>query len=515
MTTTLIMIKSSFRIVVFFAVLIAALSSCRNDFEFETASGNELRFSKDTVYLDTIFTNIGSSTYTLKVYNNSSNDIKIPEIKLNKGEQSGYRLMVDGQPGKSFQNVELLSKDSMFVFVETTVDITTQTAEKEFLYTDQLVFANGSQSQSVELVSLIRDAVFLYPQKDENGNTETLLFGDSEIEGFWLDENDAVNENELHWTAEKPYVIYGYAAVPGGKTLQIDAGAEVHFHASSGLLVADQAQLNIFGTVDNPVVIQGDRLEPAYENVTGQWDMIGLTVGSSANIENAIIKNANNGLWINKNDGVVNLHNVQIYNCADFGIMGVAANILGTNIVTNNCGKAGLGVNAGGDYTFVHATFANYWSRPNHTAVYLDNYDGSPGFALKARFENSIIYSGSNEALTLSYTGNNEQNFEVKFVNTLVKFFDTNNVVYGQFPYEFENNNVFENCLIARNHLTYRPFFANYRNNQMMITEEAVDLIGFGTNNTTVSVPQDIVGNTRTTIDIGAYQHVSVPEEND
>src|SRR5690606_6644905 len=124
------MAKINLRIFFLLAILIAALSGCRNDFEFETTAGNELRFSKDTVYLDTIFTNIGSSTYTLKVYNKSSKDIKIPEIKLNRGEQSGYRLMVDGLPGKSFQNVELLAEDSLIIVVEITGDITTQTADK-------------------------------------------------------------------------------------------------------------------------------------------------------------------------------------------------------------------------------------------------------------------------------------------------------------------------------------------------------------------------------------------------
>jgi hypothetical protein len=31
---------------------------------------------------------------------------------------------------------------------------------------------------------------------------------------FYLDENDPVNGNELVFTNQKPYVIYGYAAVP-------------------------------------------------------------------------------------------------------------------------------------------------------------------------------------------------------------------------------------------------------------------------------------------------------------
>src|SRR5690554_1465681 len=146
-------------IIVFF--LIFGLTSCRDDFHFEPSSGTELAFSKDTVYLDTIFSNIGSSTYNLKVYNNSDKDIKIPSIRLNKGENSGFRLMVDGISGKSFENVELLAKDSLFIFVETTVDIKEQTNDKEFIYTDEVVFQSLEQQQHVSLVTLVREAVFL------------------------------------------------------------------------------------------------------------------------------------------------------------------------------------------------------------------------------------------------------------------------------------------------------------------------------------------------------------------
>ena len=56
-------------------------SSCRNDFDFSTSTV-QLQFSKDTVYLDTVFTNIGSSTYNLKVYNRTDEDILIPNIAL-------------------------------------------------------------------------------------------------------------------------------------------------------------------------------------------------------------------------------------------------------------------------------------------------------------------------------------------------------------------------------------------------------------------------------------------------
>jgi hypothetical protein len=224
------------------AGFIFSLSSCRKDFDFESSSGN-LRFSKDTVYLDTVFTNIGSSTYTLKVYNRSDRDISIPQIKLGKGLESKYRITVDGMTGNDnriFENVELLANDSMFVFIEVTTDVA-QANPDDFLYTDQIQFGVGTGMQAVELVTLIQDAVFLYPQRFDDGTTESIPIGDEEIYGFVLDHAD--HNDEYHFTSDKPYVIYGYAGIPSGETLTIDPGARIHFHESSGILVG-QAELS-------------------------------------------------------------------------------------------------------------------------------------------------------------------------------------------------------------------------------------------------------------------------------
>ena len=138
-----------------------SLTSCRDDFQFEPSTG-DLTFSRDTVYLDTVFTNIGSSTYTLKVYNKSGKDIKIPTIQLGKGLASKYRMTVDGMTGtdnKIFNNVEILAKDSMYIFIETTANIA-DANPTDFLYTDQIQFDGGTNLQSVELVTLIKDAYF-------------------------------------------------------------------------------------------------------------------------------------------------------------------------------------------------------------------------------------------------------------------------------------------------------------------------------------------------------------------
>ena len=159
-------IKISF---LFFGII--SWNACDNDIDFEL-NENSLRFSKDTVYLDTVFTNIGSSTYNLKVYNNSSKNILIPEIKLSNGENSFYRLNVDGiydqdgNQGKRFENIELLANDSLYIFIETTIDINDiSTQENSFLYEDKIEFLNVNNTQEVNLISLVKDAVFIY-----NGN---------------------------------------------------------------------------------------------------------------------------------------------------------------------------------------------------------------------------------------------------------------------------------------------------------------------------------------------------------
>ena len=105
---------------VFTTAILIFWSSCRKDFEYAPSNGH-LSFSKDTVYLDTVFSNIGSSTYTLKVYNDTRDDIIIPTITLKNGVESFYRLNVDGVAGKEFENIPLYAEDSLFILVENTI----------------------------------------------------------------------------------------------------------------------------------------------------------------------------------------------------------------------------------------------------------------------------------------------------------------------------------------------------------------------------------------------------------
>ena len=505
------------KIVLLFIGIVFSICSCRSDFE-TVASTGDLAFSKDTIYLDTVFSNIGSSTYRLKVFNKSKNDITIPTIKLGKGLSSKYRMTVDGMQGtegKIFTNVALLAKDSLYIFIETTAN-STDANPNDFLYTDQIQFDSGENRQNVELVTLIQDAVFLYPKRFANGTTETLPIGDQKIDGFYLDENDPVNGNELQFTNDKPYVIYGYAAVPSNKTATFEAGTRVHFHANSGLIVTNDASININGTVsitdklENEVIFEGDRLETNFSGVPGQWGTIWLTDGSTNNTLNHLtIKNATIGLLIQNNDGsTVSIKNTQIYNSSTFGILAQTAKINGENIVINNAGLASLACTYGGNYSFTHSTFNNNWNSSQQVAVLINNYILGAIPEVKdltaATFNNCIIYgSYSNEMSLNKKTG---ATFEYQFNNCLIKFDNTSNQFATNPDYQFSTDTAHYNAIL----LNKDPKFFNITQNKFNINETSA---AFAKGNSAYLIPLDITGNTRSLPpDLGAYQNKVFPK---
>jgi hypothetical protein len=505
-------------------------TSCREDFEFEQSTGN-LEFSRDTVYLDTVFTNIGSSTYTLKVYNRSNKDIKIPSIKLGEGEQSKYRLMVDGQPGKVFSDVELMAKDSMFIFIETTIDYTEYANnETTFLYNDKILFDSGTKEQKVELVTLVQDAVFLYPQRDDEGNYETVPISETDnrpVYGFNLD------DTELNWTNTKPYVIYGLATVPEGKTLTINAGTNVHFHADSGLMVRPGASLKVGNendepTEENQVIFEGDRLEPEFSDIPGQWSTVLLQEGSTANnLNNLIIKNAVLGIWQQGGDGTseaLKLKNTQIYNCSNIGILTRKGSVSGNNVVINNCGQASLALTQGGTYNFKHCTFANYFSSFNQVPVLINDYYETDDTLfvsdVTANFDNCILYGSSSIGMSLENRAGNQIAFKCKFNHCLIKLVDYSNQFKNNPLYPSAGNVpdlvLYDECIIARSSTQDKPDFLDPQNNKLNLGDAPGGANGAADVTIAALVPNDITGtprNTTATPDIGAYESTTFTED--
>jgi len=503
----------------FLSVVFLFLQSCNNDvFETVESSGN-LTFSRDTVFLDTVFTNTSSSTRTLKIYNKSNNNITIPTIQLGRGENSFYRLNVDGVAGKIFENIDILSKDSIFVFIEATIDFD-QVINP--IYTDSIVFDSGDKLQDVKLVTLVQDAHFLFPKRDAQGIKEKIVLGvDSDgveitVDGFYL-------ENNTVWTNDKPYVVYGYVGVNSNNSLTIEKGVRVHFHKNSGLLVEKDGSLQVNGELNEEVVFEGDRLEPFFSEIAGQWGAIWLRAGSkNHSINYAIIKNNTIGILMDSigslSKPTLKISNTQIYNTSSFGLLGRTANIEGMNLVIGNNGQSSLACTIGGTYNFTHATFANFWNSSirNFPTVLISNYiqftnsDGSESILARdlmaANFTNCIIEGNQNIEFFLDKV--DTAVFKYNFKNNLLRFDDLRGDFLDDPLYDFEDSSIYQN-----NILNGEPDFKDVQNNEYIIGAASAG-IEKADNNAALQIPFDILGINRVTgPDIGSYQHIIFEEQ--
>ncbi len=496
-------------------------SSCRSDFDTVESTGN-LEFSRDTVFLDTVFTNLSSATHTLKVYNRSNEDIHIPKIELERGESSAYRLNVDGIPGKSFSDIEILAKDSIYIFIETTVDLQ-QNEQNEFLYKDAIRFQSSGHLQEIPLVTLVKDAIFLFPGKDSEGTIETIPLGTDDqgkeirVNGFYL------SEEHLNFTNEKAYVIYGYSVVPSNKTLTINAGARIHFHANSGILISDGATLNVNGSYSenrenpvNQVIFRGDRLGEEFQELSGQWNGIWFQKGSFNNSFNyATILNATVGILAEGEPGnttpLLQIKNTQIYNSAVNGLRGVSARVSAENLVVNNSGQASVHL-TGGSYVFKHSTIANYWGQGFRLfpALYIENEIQTTNNVKtlpleKALFSNSIIYGNEKQELQFNENENAALNFQ--FRNCLIRFEDEAGSFSNEPLYTFTNETYYSEIILNEN-----PFFWNPLNNDLRL-QAGSPAIDFGNISTANEVPFDILKKSRIPDpDLGAYEWKSSEE---
>ena len=196
-----------FPIFILMVCLSGLFTACIDD-SFTTSPNDVLEFSTDTVNLDTIFTNEGTSTRSLKVYNRNSKSLRISNISLGKGGTSGFIVNVDGLSGTSFTDTEIRGNDSLFIYIIANMAETGVNGMVDVR--DSLVFVTNGVTQHVKLLARTQDA------KRVRGltiNSDTLL------------------------TAEKPFIVYDSLVVAPTATLSIEPGATLYFHNGAALEV--------------------------------------------------------------------------------------------------------------------------------------------------------------------------------------------------------------------------------------------------------------------------------------
>ena len=502
-----------FLIAGFIIFLITLSSSCRKNFD-TTAGQGDFKVEKDTVFLDSVFTNISSHTYRFKIYNTSNQDITLNKIYLENGEQSFYRLNVNGDAGKSFRDILIHANDSIFVFVEVTADINQL---PDPVYEEKLFIEDDVKTASVLLTAFVKDAYFYYPERYPDGTKETLTLytdpdtGDtSEVYGFFLDGNTT-------FTGDKPIVIYGHMAVPSGHTLTIEQDAHLYFHFNSGLIVWEDATLKVNGSLGHEVIFEDDRMEPEFENKPGMWNYIWLRENSkNTEINYAIIKNAQAGIIAYPGTGtqpVLRIKNSQIYNHSLVGIYGIAAYIKGENLVMNNFGRSALNLQLGGNYDFKHCTFANFGGgirNEKSGAVYVSNYIKTEDEIYVSdlqnfKMSNCIAYGNANIEFYLDKDDNAAFNYQID--HSLIKFQDPQHRFDDITTVDFTDTNHYQAILLNED-----PVFENPQENKLAIGDDS-PCINLGNPATALLVPFDILGVDRTAApDLGAYQHITFDE---
>lgn len=278
------------RLFFFLTAIALLLTACSDNDSFSTDASNRLTFSKDTVKMDTMFSAVPSTTYNFWVYNRSGDGIRIANVRLERGNQSGFRVNVDGSYlNPVAMDLEVRKGDSIRVFVEITAHENLQ--ETPQLVEDNLLFT--LQSGVVQKLNLRTWAW------DAEKITNMVVTGDEVIE------------------ATKPIVIYGKGiSIEKGATLTVK-NTTLYFHDGAGIEVNGKL-------VTENVLMRGDRLDHMfaylpYDRVSGQWKGIVVKPKSDGvEMTDTELHSSKTGLWCDST--VVTLTNTVIHNCKGHGL---------------------------------------------------------------------------------------------------------------------------------------------------------------------------------------------------
>ena len=361
--------------------LLALATSCIED-GFTTSSSDVLAFNRDTVAFDTVITLQGTATKQMVVYNHSKKQINISSISVAGLTDKGhFHLNVDGIRGDSFQNVKIRGNDSIFIFIEASLD--EMEKDEPTLIEDLLLFETNGVEQKVVLTAWGQDVVRIH--------------------------GDTISTN-TRLTAAKPYLIYDTMFVAPRATLTIDPGATLLFHDKAAIRCKGRMVAN--GTAQEPVTFRGDRLdrvvgETSFDVMSGQWGgIIFSPTNKVTNVLNHVIMRGSSIGMHCLPDYVDTVHcSLKLVNC-------VLTNSASTCLATAACYVRLIGTEisdaaeeicyfAGGKVMASQCTFANNYlfavpSLPILNVLNVEYSNGTEG-RIRAYFDNCVIYGLSKD----------------------------------------------------------------------------------------------------------------------
>ena len=460
-------------IVIAISVLITLFFGCKKN-NILTSSIYDINVSIDTVLFDTLFTTIGSTTKRIKCYNNNDGIINISQINLLNGEDSPFRINVDGESGVVFKDLSILPGDSIFIFIEVTID--PNGSNLPLIVEDKIIFETNNNINKVVLNAWGQDAYYHVNEI---------------VQGIWSN--------------DKPHVIYGVAAVgypniDSNLNLTIESGTKIHGHSNSVLYIY-KSSLNVNGNISNPVIFQQDRTEdyllyPA-DSISGQWRGVYFSSPLNSEIRHAEINNSIIGLQIDTftiNNQVL-LNKVKINNSLYSNILTQGSNVTATNCLFGNSNNYSAIISIGGSVNFEHCTFANYSS----------SFRNTPAFLFKDYYQTTddqIIFRPFSEA---------------QFTNCIFDGNATSDFACDTLGYDFtgiNTNVIFDHCSLKtedtiNNYIQNNCFFnlsTHFKNPEEWVFEltDSSEVINKGK---TSNIIDDIMNQTRIAPnDIGCYE---------
>ncbi|GAA4018806.1 hypothetical protein GCM10022408_35830 [Hymenobacter fastidiosus] len=390
-----------------------------------TDPGATLEFSSDTVLFDTVFTQVGTVTKRLWVYNRNRRAVKVEQITLANPGGSPYSLVIAGDEGPAANNVEIKGGDSLQILVRARLGPGQQTQDKPFLVEDQLKFRTNGNDQAVRLISYGRDAYF-------HRNEVLPCIGE--------------------WKNDKPHVIFGAVLVKQGCILTMLPGTRVYSHAGAAIIVKGTLRVNpdfkptseLKADDRNIVRFAADRLEPFYDEVPGQWAGIQFDSTSRNNVVRyAEIKNASFGLLV-YNPGnqeprpSVTVENTVIRNISGAtisfanggqgfdgaGIFSFSGDFVLRNCLLTNCGEYAIRGIGGGRYDLNFCTIANYtpqFRRETNSLAFTNEAVRSTlanPIQTSVTIQNSIVWGSIEDELVFE---NNGTRYPIAIQNSILR----------------------------------------------------------------------------------------------
>ena len=361
--------------------------SCIDD-AMTTSSSDVLSFSRDTVDFDTVFTDLGTPTARLIVFNRASKGLEISSIKF-KDPDTRFRFNVDGVSGVEFHDVEIRGRDSIYVFIECFMP-ETQGASPG-LVADDLEFVTNGVTQTVRVEAYGQNVTRL---------RNVRLTADTRL------------------TADRPYVVFDSLTVCKGVTLTVDPGAQLLFHDGASLVV--EGRLEAVGRPGKMIDMRGDRLDNVlpdvkYDILPGQWKGVRIAAGSHGNrIEYVDMRSTLAGLTVDSCADLqqtrLTLLNSWLHNSSGNVLTSRYSKVNAYGCCFSEAGGSVVSL-AGGDHEFLQCTIANNHlysiSGPLLELLHVlpEDIDENSAPLMRARFSNSIIYGLRADLNTGDLTG--------------------------------------------------------------------------------------------------------------